>query len=181
MTSIGSSAFYNCYFKTESFVNNSSLTSDNNWGATLCDEETNDGLLIKNNIVVRCRVWAVSVTIPNSVTSIGDYAFMNCSILPSVTIPESVTKFGRGAFQGCSRLTSVIIGSSVIITGNSAFRDCTSLTEVYCYAENVPSTGYDAFDGTPISSATLHVPAESVDAYKAKAPWKNFGSIVAIE
>ncbi|MBP5393605.1 MAG: hypothetical protein J6Y59_07310 [Bacteroidaceae bacterium] len=61
------------------------------------------------------------------------------------------------------------------------YSGCSSLTDVYCYAENVPSTGYDAFNETPITSATLHVPAGSVSAYKAKSPWSGFGSIVAIE
>ena len=181
VTSIGSDAFYGCYFKTDFFVNNSSLTSDNNWGATLCDEETSDGLVLKNNIVVRCRVWATSVTIPNSVTRIGEYAFDNCTSLTSITIPESITRIGRNAFYGCSSLTFITIGSSVTSIGNKAFAYCTNLTDVYCSAENVPSTGYDAFEGSSISSATLHVPAGSIDNYKSKSPWSKFGSIVAIE
>ena len=51
---------------------------------------------------------------------------------------------------------------------------------VYCHAVNPPSGDYAAFDNTPISSATLHVPAESLDAYKATYPWREFGSIVAL-
>ena len=70
---------------------------------------------------------------------------------------------------------------SVTCIGDVAFAVCMSLTDVYCYAENVPSTDYYAFEYSPISRATLHVPAASVSAYKAASPWNKFGSIVAIE
>ena len=62
-----------------------------------------------------------SVTIPNSVTSIGEYAFSGCSGLTSVTIPESVTSIGSGAFYNCSGLTSVTIPNSVTSIGEYAF------------------------------------------------------------
>ena len=62
-----------------------------------------------------------SVTIPDSVTSIGNSAFYGCSGLTSVTIPDSVTSIGDSAFYGCSGLTSVTIPDSVTSIGNSAF------------------------------------------------------------
>ena len=119
-----------------------------------------------------------SVIIPNSVTSIGDYAFEYCSGLTSVTIPNSVTSIGIAAFQYCSGLTSIAIGSGIEDIGNQAFADCPELTDVYCYAENVPSTNVDAFEGSYIEYATLHVPKGCIDAYKAVEPWKNFKSIL---
>ena len=64
------------------------------------------------------------LVIPNSVTSIGDYAFRNCSGLTSVTIPNSVTSIGDDAFSGCSGLTSVTIPNSVTSIGDFAFYDC---------------------------------------------------------
>ena len=70
----------------------------------------------------------ITVTIPNSVTSIGDFAFYCCSSLSSVTIPNSVTSIGDDAFYGCSGLTSVTIGDSVTSIGNYAFDDCSRLT-----------------------------------------------------
>ena len=59
-----------------------------------------------------------------SVTSIGDWAFKNCSGLTSVTIPNSVTSIGQRAFENCSGLTSVTIGNSVKSIAHEAFRDC---------------------------------------------------------
>ncbi|MBO7140134.1 MAG: leucine-rich repeat protein, partial [Prevotella sp.] len=71
-----------------------------------------------------------SVTIPNSVTSIGNYAFQNCSGLTSVTIPNSVTSIGRYAFEYCRSLTSVIIPNNVTIIEKGTFSSCSGLTSV---------------------------------------------------
>ena len=71
-----------------------------------------------------------SVTIPNSVTSIGNYAFFNCSGLTSVTIPNSVTTIGEFAFAYCSGLTSVIFNAEKCTKMISAFSDCTNLTSL---------------------------------------------------
>ena len=120
-----------------------------------------------------------SVTIPNSVTSIGSFSFYDCSGLTSVTIPNSVTSIGGGAFYECSGLTSINIGSGVKEIDYQTFANCPELTDVYCYAENVPSTRSDAFEGSYIEYATLHVPAESIEQYKATEPWSLFGTKVA--
>ena len=63
-------------------------------------------------------------------TSIGDYAFENCSLLASVEIPNSVTSIGDYAFENCSLLTSVEIPNSVTSIGYSAFRGCSSLESI---------------------------------------------------
>ena len=75
-----------------------------------------------------------SITIPNSVTSIGEWTFRNCSGLTSVFIGSGVTTIGESAFSGCTSLTSVNIPSGVTSIGASAFNGCSSLTSV-----NIPS------------------------------------------
>ena len=84
------------------------------------------------------------VTIPDSVTSIGNYAFSGCSSLTSVTIPDSVTSIGYYAFQSCSSLTSVTIPDSVTSIGSSTFQSCSSLTSV-TIPDSVTSIGDSAF------------------------------------
>ena len=65
--------------------------------------------------------------------------------------------------------------------GEYAFANCAELTDVYCYAENVPSTGGYSFLDTNTQYATLHVPALSIEKYKAITPWCYFSKIVAID
>ena len=78
-----------------------------------------------------------SVTIPNSVTTIGAYAFANSSSSPfpvgslsSIAIPDSVTNIGEKAFYGCTKLTNVTIGNGVTSIGAGAFGECSSLTSM---------------------------------------------------
>ncbi|MBQ2363874.1 MAG: leucine-rich repeat domain-containing protein, partial [Bacteroidaceae bacterium] len=118
--------------------------------------------------------------IPNSVTSIGERAFIGCSGLTSVTIPNSVKSIGEYAFSGCSGLTSVTIGNSVRSIEREAFYGCSELLDVYCHAEKVPSTEKNIFSNSHIQEVTLHVPVASIDNYKATEPWRSFGKIVGL-
>ena len=96
-----------------------------------------------------------SVTIPDSVTSIGEYAFSGCKSLTSVTIPDSVTSIGDDAFSWCKSLTSVTIPDSVTIIRLGVFSECTSLTSV-TIPDSVTSIGYEAFRGcTSLTSVTI--------------------------
>ena len=92
----------------------------------------------------------------------------------------TLTSINYPAFAFNTSLTSVIIPKSVTNIGNAVFYRCSNLTDVYCYAENVPETGINVFNDSPITSATLHVPAVSVDKYKAAEPWNGFGKYIAV-
>ena len=85
-------------------------------------------------------------TIPNTVTTIGKYAFDDCSNLTSITIPNSVTAIGGSAFEGCTGLTSVTIPNSVTTIDGSAFAGCTGLTSV-TIPNSVTTIGRSAFAG----------------------------------
>ena len=106
-----------------------------------------------------------SITIPNSVTSIGVWAFCGCSGLTSVTIPNSVESIGNYAFWGCSGLTSVTIPNSVTSIGNSAFRDCSGLTSV-TIPNSVKSIENYAFSGcSGLTSVTIPNSVKSISDY----------------
>lgn len=106
-----------------------------------------------------------SVTISNDVTTIGDFAFIDCSNLESVKIGNSVTTIGNSAFSGCTSLTSITIPDSVTIFGNGAFEDCTNLTNIVI-PENVTSIGYDAFcDCTSLTSISIPDKVTNIGIY----------------
>ena len=138
VTSIGEGAFFGCY--VYSFNASESLEAEKNnyWGAYVCDSQ---GLVIKDNVVIACAKRETSVTIPNSVTIIGDKAFNDCSGLTSITIPNSITSIGESAFWGCSGLTSITIPNSVTSIGEGAFSDCSGLASIIVESGN---TKYDS-------------------------------------
>ena len=95
-----------------------------------------------------------SVTIPNSVTTIGRNAFYGCSNLQSVIIPDSVTSVGQDAFLNCSSLSSVTIGSGMTSIPRTMFSSCKSLTSI-TIPQNITQIGYDAFQGTGLIEITI--------------------------
>ena len=74
-------------------------------------------------------------TIPNSVTTIENWAFGGCNSLTSINIPNSVTTIGNSAFNGCKSLISINIPNSVTTIGEYVFSDCDSLTSI-----NIPNS-----------------------------------------
>lgn len=82
-----------------------------------------------------------------NVTSIGTWAFCECTGLTSVTIPNSITSIDEYSFTECSSLTSVTIPNSVTSIGEAAFSDCIGLTSIEI-PNSVSSIGKCAFDGT---------------------------------
>ena len=106
-----------------------------------------------------------SVTIPNSVTTIGKYAFSDCSGLTSVTIGNSVTTIGGHAFSGCSGLTSVTIPNSVTTIGEYAFEFCSGLTSV-TIPNSVTTIGESAFSGcSSLTSVTIPNSVTTIGKY----------------
>jgi hypothetical protein len=104
-----------------------------------------------------------SITIPSSVTSLGNKCFSGCYGLTSITIPSSVTLLGGGCFQGCSGLTSITIPSSVTSLGGDCFRGCQNLETVYFEGKYCKSNYADL--KIPKTSIIM-VPTEYLQGYK---------------
>ena len=156
VTSIGHSAFHSCSGLTSITIPNSATSIGGNafFGTPWLNNQP-DGMVYAGlvaycykgmmpsgtKIVLREGTTAIAadafycsdltaITIPESVTSIGDYAFANCRSLTSITIPNSVTSIGDYAFSWCSGLTSITIPNSVTSIGDYAFANCRSLTSI---------------------------------------------------
>lgn len=188
ISEIDSEAFYECYkitsltipdnvsligdnaFTKICNVNyNGSLTSKDNWGArTLNGYEDENGLWYYDEdkyYLTACPDKKASVLIPDSVTSIGDYAFYQCNNITSITLPDGLTDIGVGAFFGCSRLTGISIPDSVVDIYDYAFFDCNSLAEVRL-PEGLKEINKNTFlDCSSLASINIPSSVTSIDYY----------------
>ena len=173
VTSIGDLAFYYCSSLT-SVVIPDSVTSIGDYAFSDCDSLSSievgddnkyyksiDGSLYskdgKTLIQYSIGNQDTSFVIPDSVTSIGDYAFSDCDSLSSVVIPDSVTSIGDYAFYRCTGLSSVVIGDSVTSIGYGAFYNCDSLKHVYYTGSKEEWQAITiGSDNSPLTNATIH-------------------------
>ena len=171
VTSIGEYAFLECTGLTSIVVDKGNVNYDSRDNCNAIIETATNTLITGcNSTIIPNSVTSIgnyafrectgltSVTIPNSVTSIGIYAFLKCTGLTSVTIGNSVTSIGEHAFYGCSGLTSVTIPNSVTSIGRYAFSACSGLTSV-TIPNSVTSIGERAFCGcSGLTSVTCLAP-----------------------
>ncbi len=166
VTGIGEGAFDGCLGLTEIIVES---------GNNKYDSRDNCNAIIEtasNTLITGC----MNTIIPNSVTSIGEYAFWDCRGLTSVTIPNSVASIGSHAFYDCIGLTAVNIPNSVASIGAGAFVGCSSLTSVTVEWETPITITETTFSNR--ANATLYVPVGSTAAYEAANYWTDFKEIL---
>ena len=149
VTSIGVGAFASCTSLTGIWVaeGNSHYSSDAS-GVLFNKDKTT---------LVQCPGAFAAYTIPDSVASIGAYAFCDCTSLTSVTIPDSVTSISGFAFEDCTSLTRVTIPDSVTIIGGNAFSHCDNLTDVYYTGTEIAWNKIKISDyNDALKNATIH-------------------------
>lgn len=126
------------------FENNYSPTPWFEYSGSIESIIINDGVTSIGDCAFFDITMLTSITIPDSVTSIGRSAFWWCTFIKNIDIPDSVTSIGEGAFEGCHALTSITIPKSVTSIEGNVFSYCTSLTNIYVDKNN-PS--YSSTDG----------------------------------
>jgi hypothetical protein len=144
----------------------------------------------------------ISISIPQSVTSIGSYCFRNCiklktilnqasikgiyqytfsgcSSLTSINIPSSVTRIDMAAFYECTGLTTITIPMNVSYIDEFAFYYCSSLKEIHCHMKTPTSASYDfVFYGVNKSTCKLYVPKGTSSLYSQAYMWRGFKNII---
>lgn len=152
---------------------------DPSWSSFLSSIQT----IVIEDGVTSIGSWAfddctslTSVTIGSDVTSIGEAAFAECTALNSIVIPDNVIEIGSWAFEGCTGLTSVTIGSGVTSIGGAAFDGCTGLTSITSEAVTPPTCGEDCFNDVD-KDILLYVPNGTVEDYQNAAEWEDFSQI----
>ena len=187
ITSIGSWAFRNSKYLTTINIP-SSVANISALAFELCNSlinvDTNnpnyssvDGVLFNKDqtIIIQCPISKTGkYTLPSSVTSIGSYAFSNCSVLTSVIIPLSVTSIKEWAFSNCSRLTSVTIPSSVTSIEGWAFNICSALINV-----DVNNLNYSSIDGVLFDeeqTLLIQCPTSKTENYMIPSSVTSIGS-----
>jgi len=138
VTNVGSEAFY-----------------DTPW---LEGKQSENPLVIVNNILIDGMTCEGDVEIPDSVTSIGDSAFYYCVYLTDITIPDSVTSIGDYAFYHCASLTNVTIPGSVTSIGSDAFYECKSLTSIIFFNPNckIPDSSLTIWNEDYLYTGTIY-------------------------
>lgn len=145
---------------------------------TLSEEMTSIGEYAFSNCTV-----LTAITIPESVTSIGYRAFYRCSKLATATITEEsqLTSIGYAAFEGCSKLTDIVIPCGVTSIGEYAFFSCKKLASITCYAATPPVVGGTSTFYSVDKAIPVHVLDYAVEAYKAAKHWNEFAYFITME
>lgn len=161
VTTIGSYAFYDC----------SSLTS-----VTIPNSVTSiGGSAFSNTNILRVNSNTNGVVnIPSGVTTIsGGSSFSSCRRITSVTIPDSVTTIGSYTFYTCTSLRNVTIGSGVTSIGSAAFAYTNSITSFTCNAVTPPTVGSGILTNAS-ANLVIYVPSASVNTYKSASGWSTY-------
>ncbi len=115
-----------------------------------------------------------SVTLPSTLTSIGEYAFWGDTVLTSIVVPEGIKVLEENTFSACYRLEDVTLPSTLTSLGDKCFNWDYRIKTLTCYSVTPPALGADVFEGIQCASVTLYVPEQSITTYKSTPVWQDF-------
>lgn len=189
LTSIAPMAFYGCSRLSHIAVEEDNPVYDSRGDCNaIIETATNTLISACRNVVIPETVTRIgnsafqgcdglrSLKLPGSVKYIGDYAFYCHSSIFSITMSSSVDSIGSFAFGGCCNLRTLELPSTLSYIGTGAFCLCSNIADIYNYS-TVPLLIDSKYTFQNVYTATLHVPAGSLDAYKAAAYWMNFNIV----
>ncbi len=157
---IGESAFSGCYGLKKVIVNDIA-----GWCGIEFGDYLSNPTFYTRNIFSDENTIITNLVVPEGVTSIGAYAFQDCSSLKSIIIPESVSNIGAYAFQNCERLADIYVASSEPV-------DCDGINTFESINGGIVRDKYDVYN-----YAVLHVPMGSKENYAAAYEWRYFSKI----
>lgn len=181
ITYIGEAAFCGCGLKSVTIP--SSITEIEKYTFTICQKL--ESVTLHNRITtIADNAFAAdlslkSITIPESVTSIGASAFATCQALEEIVIPDGVEAIPDKCFYSCTGLKKAVFGTGVKSIGTDAFTKYSKITENFSLTQlilrsNTMVTGGENFDKVISMKATVYVPEQLVDTYKADTYWSSF-------
>jgi len=175
---LGPYAFCNCYSLT-SITIPSGVTTIDGYAFYSCYSLTNIVIPNSLNSIISSAFYycysLIRISIPKDMANVNNYLFDDCRSLIDVRIPNDVTTIGSNAFYNCHSLTSITIPSGVTTIGNYAFASCYGMKHYYLLPTTPPTIRGTSFSSIQ-SDCVIHVPAESLEAYKTASNWSTHAS-----
>jgi len=159
---------------------------DNNFSSIIVEEgNTHYDSREDCNAIIDSKTGALIVgcdntIIPNSITSIGNYAFFDREKIQNVALPYGVTSIGECAFWSCSNMETLSLPKTVEIIYSQGFDYCEELKTIHCLAEIPPICVRFAFHSSIYDTTKLYVPFGCSQLYKEADGWKEFKNIIEL-
>lgn len=171
VTTIGSNAFYNCNALSKVTISDVAA-----WCNIIFEDNAANPLYYSHHLYLNNQEIKY-LDIPEGVTAINNYAFINGTSFIDLTLPYTLESVGNNAFEGCKRLSNVALGLLTVSIGSGAFKDCTAISSVTCMAPTPPTmAAFNCFDNDCYDWAFLYVPGDKVDEYKSTIYWNKFAN-----
>ena len=168
VTSIGNYAFKGCTGLKEVHINDLSAWCGINFGSNDANP-----LYYARNLYLNGEM-VTDLEIPDGVTSIENYAFINCTGLTNVVVSDGIDVIGESAFSGCSNVETVYISNTIYSIGNNAFAGCNKIYDIKVGAKKPIGGNENIFASTVYDNATLYIPGGTKSLYEKRVPWNKF-------